>query len=161
VVRPSWHRPKGAAPDATTSPGSGEKRDLKLEVLNEWLGRRGLLADRRSGRIRASFSSQTGYRSAYERQLAELHRRFGGNPAANAPPTIAPLELTEAERVGLMASDDRIRAETAHNVLARISDEQHAERMRSEGAWDAAITEELDRRAKALDRARAASCTTS
>jgi hypothetical protein len=63
------------------------------------------------------------------------------------------IELTEAEPVGLMASDETIRAETAHNILAPITDQQHVEWMRSQGADEEAIREYRARRARLGARA--------
>jgi hypothetical protein len=42
-----------------------------------------------------------------------------------------------------------VRQDTAHNILARISDEQHAEHQGKEGADESAVNEALGRRSKA------------
>jgi hypothetical protein len=56
------------------------------------------------------------------------------------------LELSAAEKVGLMSSDERVRAESAHRVLQRISDEQHSDYLRSTGAEEASVQQAVERR---------------
>lgn len=99
------------------------ERRAKLEVLNGWLGRRGLLADRRSGRPRAVVQLVDRLQSAYERQLAEFRGRAGrsGHPFDSSPPMS--IELTADEQLGLMASEWKVRSDTTHRILARLRDE--------------------------------------
>jgi hypothetical protein len=114
-------------------------RRAKIEVINEWLGRRGLLADKRSGRPRAVLQLADRLQSAYERQLADLRRRGGGRAPSSNPGVPIQIELTEAERVGLMSSDEDVRQDTAHRILERIGEEHHeAWFMSSEGARERA-----------------------
>jgi hypothetical protein len=118
------------------------ERRAKLEVLNDWLDRAGLLE--RSGRPRAAVQLADRVQSAYERQLANLRARSRGQRSGG--PMIAPLELTEDEEMGLMSSNQPVREDTAHRILDRIGEDHHAEWLRSTGADDSTIRTKLERR---------------
>ena len=107
-------------------------RRARIEVINDWLDRRGVMADKRSGRPREILAPLERSQAALERQLTEWRRSGGG--ARREPQSDHRLELSAAEKVGLIASDERIRAESAQRILQRISDEQHADDLRSTGA---------------------------
>jgi hypothetical protein len=95
-------------------------RRAKVEVINEWLAKRGLLADRRTGKPRSVMQLGDRLQTAYERQLAELRRRGGGRASGREPPMH--VELTDDERVGMMSSDAKVRADTATRILRRLRD---------------------------------------
>jgi hypothetical protein len=118
--------------------------DRRIEVINDWLDRRGVMADKRSGRPREILATLERSQAALERQLTEWRRRGGG-----ARPELQSdhrLELSAAETVGLMSSDERVRAESAQRILQRITDEHHADHVRSTGAEEATVQQALEQR---------------
>jgi hypothetical protein len=127
-------------------------RRARIAVINEWLDQHGVFADKRSGRPREILTTLERLQVALERQLTEW-RRCGG-ARQREPESEQWLELTAAEKVGLMSSDERVRQETAHRILTRIGDEHHAESLRSTGSEEATGEQALGRRQAAERRTR-------
>ena len=107
-------------------------RRARIQVINDWIDRRGVMAVKRSGRPREILAALERSQAALERQLTEWRRRGGGT--RREPQSDHRLKLSAAEKVGLMASDERVRAESAQRILQRIRDEHHADYLRSTGA---------------------------
>jgi hypothetical protein len=122
---------------------AGDRR-ARIAVINEWLDKHGVFGDKRSGRPREILATLERLQAALERQLTEWRRRGGARQGE--PESEHWLELTTAENVGLMSSDERVREETAHRILTRISDEHHADYLRSTGSDEATGQQALGRR---------------
>lgn len=114
-------------------------------MISDWLDRRGILADRRSGRPRQVLATLERLENALERQLGEWRRR-GGPSAAQDDGRLIHIEMTDSERMGLMSADERVRQETASRIMWRLSREQHADWMPSQGVEEEAVLSELARR---------------
>ena len=110
------------------------------------------MADKRSGRPREILATLERSQAALERQLSEWRRRGAG--ARREPQSDRRLELSAAEKVGLMSSDERVRAQSAPRILQRISDEQHADYLRSTGAEEASVQQAGERRQAPSQRVR-------
>jgi hypothetical protein len=108
-----------------------------------------LFGDKRSGRPREILATLERLQAALERQLTEWRRRGGG--PQREPESDHWLELTAAGKVGLMSSEERVREENAHRIRERISDEHHADYLRSSGAQEATVQQALELR-QAADR---------
>ena len=80
-------------------------RRARIEVIDDWLDRRGVVADKRSGRPREILAALERSQAALERQLTGWRRRGGG--AGRGPQSDQRLELSAAEKVGLMSSITR------------------------------------------------------
>jgi hypothetical protein len=99
-------------------------RMARTEAISRWLDKRGMLADRRSGKPREVVKLLERLQTALERQLAEWRRRRGATEKTGPMhERVLRIELTAAERVGMLSTDADVRIHTTHEILTRLREE--------------------------------------